>query len=111
VARDTTLLAFRVAERTREIGVRMALGAQPRQVRRMFLKRVMSQVALGFAGGVICTIGWSRMFSTGRAQVNVTDPVGLAIVAAILIAVAALATLVPVRRATRLDPIRAIRSE
>ena len=103
--------AHATSRRAREIGVRMALGAQPRHVRRMLLKRVMSQLALGFAGGVICTIGWSRMFSTGRAQVNVTDPVGLAIVAAILIVVAALATLVPVRRATRLDPIRAIRNE
>ena len=67
--------AHATSRRARDIGVRMALGAQPRQVRCMLLKRVMSQLALGFVGRDLA-IGWSRMFSTGRAQVNVTGSGG-----------------------------------
>jgi ABC-type antimicrobial peptide transport system permease subunit len=103
--------AHATSRRAREIGVRMALGAQPRQVRRMLLTGVMRQLALGFVAGILCTVAWSRMFSSGRSNVTVTDPASLAIVAMILVAVAAVATLVPVRRATRLDPVVAIRNE
>jgi putative ABC transport system permease protein len=103
--------AHAASRRAREIGVRMALGAQPGQVCRLLLRRALSQLTLGFLVGVLATVGWSRMFSTGRASVTVTDPRSLAIVAAILVAVGAIATLVPVRRATRLNPVEAIRNE
>ncbi|MBI3261622.1 MAG: FtsX-like permease family protein [Acidobacteria bacterium] len=103
--------AHGVSRRTREIGLRMALGAQPHQVRRLVLRRAMAQLALGFVAGVVCTVGWDRMFSSGRAEVRMTDPPSLAIVAAVLIVVATLACLVPIRRATRVDPVAAIRHE
>jgi predicted permease len=103
--------AHAATRRSREIGVRMALGAPPHQVRRMLLKRVMSQLAWGFAGGVLCTFGWSRLFSSGRPRVNVMNPGDLLLVAVVLMGVAMLATLVPVRRATRLDPVSVIRAE
>ncbi len=103
--------AHGASRRAREIGVRMALGAQPGQVCRLLLRRALSQLTLGFLVGVLATVGWSRMLSTGRAGVTVTDPRSLAIVAAILLAVGAIATLVPVRRATRLNPVEAIRNE
>jgi ABC-type lipoprotein release transport system permease subunit len=89
----------------------MALGAQPRQVRRMLLRKLMSQLAWGFAAGVLCTFGWSRLFSSGRPRVNVLNPGDLILVAVVLVGVAVLATLVPVRRATRLDPVSVIRAE
>jgi putative ABC transport system permease protein len=103
--------AHATTRRSREIGVRMALGAQPGQVRRMLLRRVMSQLAWGFTGGLLCTYAWSRMFSSGRPRVNLMDPSDLLVVAIILVGVAVLATLAPVRRATRLDPVSVIRAE
>jgi predicted permease len=103
--------AHATTRRSREIGVRMALGAQPGQVRRMLLRRVISQLAWGFTGGLLCTYAWSRMFSSGRPRVNLMDPSDLLVVAIILVGVAVLATLAPVRRATRLDPVSVIRAE
>jgi putative ABC transport system permease protein len=103
--------AHAASRREREIGVRMALGAAPHQVRALLLRRVLWQLAMGFGAGVLCTVGWSRIFSSGRASVSVTDPVALAAVAVILVTVGAIATLVPVQRATRLDPVSAIRAD
>jgi putative ABC transport system permease protein len=103
--------AHATTRRSREIGLRMALGAQPRQVRRLLLKRVVAQLAMGFVGGVLCTFAWSRMFSSGQRDVSVTNPWDLALVVVLLIGVAVLATLEPVRRATRLDPVSVIRGD
>jgi putative ABC transport system permease protein len=103
--------AHAASRRAREIGLRMALGAQPHQVRRLLLRRVLWQLSLGFLVGVASTAVWARFFSTGQAGVSVTDPRSLAIVAVVLVAVATLATLVPVRRATHIDPVVAIRND
>jgi len=101
--------AHAVTQQTREIGVRMALGARPRQVAQLILRRAMFQIGLGFFVGVICTILWDSRFSTGRADAILFDPRSLFTIAALMVAIAAIACLIPVRRATRLDPVQAIR--
>jgi ABC-type antimicrobial peptide transport system permease subunit len=90
--------AHGVAQRTQEIGVRMALGARPGQVVRLIARRVLMQLALGFVGGIACTLVWARLFSTGRSDLT-------------LAAAALLASLVPARRAIRLDPGAAMRGD
>jgi hypothetical protein len=100
-----------VSQQTREIGVRMALGARPGQVARLILRRTVFQIALGFAAGVVCTMMLAGTFSSGRAGVSVTDPRSLVRIAAMLTVIALIATLVPIRKATRMDPLQAIRHE
>jgi predicted permease len=104
---------FAVAQRTREIGVRIALGAQRAQVLWLVLRRVVFQLALGLGVGVICVIGWDRQLPDDPT-VNVhhlTDPMVLAPVATLLAIVTLAAAAVPARRATRLDPVAALRIE
>jgi putative ABC transport system permease protein len=103
--------AHGVSQRTQEIGVRMALGAQPRRVVYIIVRRVLVQVAYGFAAGIICTIAWTRLSFSGRADISATDPQSLVVIAAILVAAAAIACFIPARRATRLDPVAAIRGD
>jgi putative ABC transport system permease protein len=99
--------AHSVAQRTQEIGVRVALGAEPRQVRQMVLRRAMTQLAWGLAAGTVCTLAWDRLFAGGDGN-DVTDMV---IVATVLVSVAGAACLVPAWRATRVDPVVALRME
>jgi putative ABC transport system permease protein len=103
--------AYSVSQRTQEIGVRVALGARPRQVAGMVAKRVLVQLAVGFVAGVGCTLAWDRVFGGGNPTSRASDPASLAMVAAALLVVAAIASLVPIRRAVRLDPLAALRSE
>ena len=103
--------AHGVAQRTPEIGVRMALGARPREVVLLVARRAAFQLALGFAGGILCTLAWERAFTTGRADLSIAQPGALAAIAFTLAAAALIATAVPALRATRLDPVAAIRGE
>lgn len=103
--------AHGVAQRTQEIGVRMALGARPRQVVLLVARRVLFQVALGFAGGIVCTLAWARTFDAGRADLSIMDPGALAAIAMTLAAAALVAGSVPAWRAIRLDPVTAIRGD
>jgi putative ABC transport system permease protein len=103
--------AYAVSQRTPEIGIRMALGAQPRDVVIMIVRRALVQLALGFGLGMVCTIGWSRMFASGRPAVHAADPQPLLAIAAILMLAALVACFVPARRAARLDPVVAIRGD
>ena len=103
--------AHGVVQRTREIGVRMAIGAQPRQVMVLVMRRVLLQVSLGFGAGVICTLAWQRMFSSGRVDLSIVDPRALAAIAITLTVAALIASAVPARRAIRLDPVAALRGE
>jgi predicted permease len=107
-----TVSAHGVAQRTQEIGVRMALGSQPRQVAWLVLQRAAAQLAIGLAAGVACTLGWDRLFGTGAAgKISMTDPTTLVAVSMFLSAVAAVACLTPTWRATRLDPVISLRHE
>jgi putative ABC transport system permease protein len=103
--------AHSVSQRTPEIGIRMALGAQPLQVVRLILRRVIMQLGAGFIAGVGCTILWDRMFTTGSPEIRATDPPSLMFVAIVLTTSAAIACFIPARRATRLNPVAAIRGE
>jgi predicted permease len=103
--------SYAVTQRTQEIGIRIALGARRWQVALFVGRGIAAQLAIGLATGVACTRIWAWMFSSGRAGVTASDVLPLVGVAGILIAIAIVACVVPVRRATRLDPVAAIRRE
>jgi ABC-type antimicrobial peptide transport system permease subunit len=75
------------------------------------MRRVSLQLALGFGGGIVCTLGWQRLFSAGRVDLSIVDPGALAAIAAILALAAAIACAVPARRAIRLEPMHALRHD
>ena len=100
--------AYGVSQRTHEIGLRMALGARTRQVAALIVRRVGTQLGIGFATGILLTLMWDRTFS-GGAGLRITAPSSLAIVALILVGLGAIAAWAPVRRATRLAPLDALR--
>ena len=100
-----------VSQDRHEIGIRMALGARTHQIVGRVLQRLVVQVSLGFAAGVICTLLWERMFPPGDPNIHAADPVSLTLVAFALLGLIAIAAAVPSRRASRVDPVMAIRSE
>ena len=100
-----------VAQRRQEIGVRIALGAQPRQVGRLILVRALRHVVLGLAGGVLCTMLWDAAFFSGRVDVRFAAPGVLGPVTLLLALITLAACVVPLRRATGLDPVAALRQE
>ena len=103
------VMAFVVARRTKELGVRIALGAQPGQVLWLVMREVLLLLAIGLAVGVPAAIGLGQYVSTQLYGVKTNDP-WLAIgTMAVLAAVSAAAGLIPARRATRVDPILALR--
>jgi predicted permease len=100
-----------VRRREHEIGIRMSLGAGPREVVVMVLKRSTAFVLIGAAAGLAAALGATRALTAFLFQVRPTDPLVLGMVTALLIAVAVIAVLVPARRAVRLDPLTALRRE
>jgi predicted permease len=105
------LVAFLVAQRTHEIGIRVALGADRRDIIRLVLSGVMGAVAIGAALGT-ATVWWLSAFvSRLLFGVDPHDPVALAATLALLAAAAVAGSLLPVRRATRVDPMIALRAE
>ena len=104
-------LSYAVARRRRELGVRMALGAQQGAVRRMVLRDAMRAVLPGVALGLLGAWALSRVLQGLLYGVTATDPATYAGVSGLLVAVALLAGYLPARRATRADPLVAIRAE
>ena len=100
--------AYGISQRTHEIGLRVALGARTPHVAGLIARRVAVQLAIGVMAGFVCTMLWDRTFAGGPG-VRITDPVSLAIVALVLVVLAILACWAPIRRASRLDPLNAIR--
>jgi predicted lysophospholipase L1 biosynthesis ABC-type transport system permease subunit len=103
------LLAYAVVERTREIGIRMALGAATGRVVRMILARTLLLAGLGVVLGAGGALAVTRVLSTFLFDTSPTDPVTFCTVAALLLLVALVAGLVPARRATRVNPVLALR--
>jgi len=103
--------AYAVTQHTRDIGVRMVLGAQPGQVIWLFLRRSMVQLAIGLTIGVAAAFGLGRVLESFLVQTSARDPVTLVSIVVLLIVVAFAASVGPARRATRLDPLHALRHE
>ena len=105
------VLSFAVTRRTREIGIRMALGADAASVRRVVVRDGMSPVAIGLALGLVTTLVVTRFMEALLFNVSPTDPIALIGTVAILVAAALLAVYLPARRATRVDPVEALGSQ
>ena len=105
------VMAYSVTQRRREIGVRVALGASPRQVFRIILGQGLVTTVIGVVVGVVAALGLTRTLETLLFDVKPTDPLTFAAVAAVLAAVATLACYLPARRATLADPMEALRQE
>jgi putative ABC transport system permease protein len=103
--------AYSVAQRTREIGIRMALGAQQREVFALLLRQSVVLIASGVALGVAASAALTRFLATMLFDVRPTDPATFLSVVFLLVGVAALACWIPARRAMRLDPVAALRYE
>lgn len=105
------VLSFSVARRTAEVGIRIALGAQPPQLVAMVLRQGMRPAIIGLASGMICALFVNRWTAAQLFGVAPTDPFVLAAVAIVLLAVAGAACWIPARRAAHVDPLTALRFE
>ena len=105
------VMAYNVSRRRREIGVRIALGATPRHVRRIVIEQGLLTTLAGIAVGAVAALALSRTLTSLLFDIRPTDPVTFAGVALLLAAIGLLASYVPARRATRVDPIETLRQE
>ena len=105
------VVAFSVARRTREIGIRMALGAQPGDILRSVVSRMAVLVAVGMIAGLAAAYGLSRLLGSMLFEVRPADPLAFAGACFLLGAVAAVAAYLPAQRATQVDPVVALRYE
>jgi ABC-type antimicrobial peptide transport system permease subunit len=105
------LMAYNVTRRTQEIGVRIALGATQKNVLSMVLRETFGLTSIGIALGLACALAASQLIANMLYGVSAQDPVTLAAVSVVLTGVAAVAGWIPARRATRGDPMVALRYE
>jgi putative ABC transport system permease protein len=105
------VMSYSVAQRTKEIGIRMALGARRPDVVALVVKQGMALVLMGIAAGTTLALGMTRLISGMLFGITATDPLTFAAVVALLGAVAFLANYLPARRAASVDPMVALRYE
>jgi predicted permease len=103
------VVSYSVNERTREIGIRRAIGAQAGDIRALVVRQAMIPVAIGIAAGVPIALALSRVWKGMLYETSATDPATLVATAVVLALVASAAGLVPARRAARVDPMEAMR--
>jgi putative ABC transport system permease protein len=105
------VVSYSVTLRTNEMGVRIALGARDMDILKMVLRQGMAPVALGLCGGLAASLAVGRLLSGMLYGVMAVDAITISSVVLTLAAVAALASFIPARRATRVDPVTALRYE
>ncbi len=105
------VISYGVIQRSREIGIRMALGAQRREILRLVVWEGMLTVAVGIAAGVVAAAGLSRFIASLLYAVRPTDPATFAALSTLIAGVALAACILPARRAMRVDPARTLRAE
>jgi ABC-type antimicrobial peptide transport system permease subunit len=104
------LVSFTVGQRTREIGVRMALGARASDIRRMVLAEGAALAVVGVTIGAVAALSVGRLFASLVHEISPSDPATLVVMSAVLLAVALGAAYIPARRAAALEPTVTIRS-
>ena len=105
------VVAYAVSLRTREIGLRLAFGAEPSGVRRLVVREGLALTAAGLMVGAVVFAGVGGVFRAVLFEVSPGDPITLLVTCAILLLVAVLASWMPARRASRIDPMEALRAD
>jgi putative ABC transport system permease protein len=105
------VISYVAGQRTHELGIRVALGAQRREVLVLVLSHGMKLALVGVAAGLVAAFGLTRLMSDMLYGVSTTDPATFTAISLLLISVAMLACWIPARRATRVDPLTALKYE
>jgi ABC-type antimicrobial peptide transport system permease subunit len=105
------VISYSVSQRTREIGIRLALGAQPGELKRMFVRHGFVLAGIGVAAGLGAATGLSRLMSSLLYGISPLDPITYLAAPALLAAATVLASYLPARRAAAVDPVDALRAE
>jgi putative ABC transport system permease protein len=100
-----------VAQRTREIGIRMAIGARPATVMKLVLRQGLGLAAVGLAAGAVLGAAATRIVTGALYGIGVADPVAWGVAAFVLLGTALLANAIPAYRAMQIDPVRALKAE
>jgi putative ABC transport system permease protein len=105
------VISYSVTQRIHEIGIRIALGAQPEEVFRLVTGEGLRLALIGVAAGFAASLALTRVLHSFLYEISAIDPITYVTVAALLVAVGLLASFLPARRATRVDPLVALRHE